>query len=300
MARRPQRVLVRAHLLERATLGFTIAVGTGANGLEGMVPASFGSSDALPGSRAEARRSPTASRRSRAWPTRSSQRRPVTYVGQLRQSTRLPPIITGVSGDAVERRRHDLPGRRTKRPTRASTTAPHRGALTCQQRRCSDWRTALVALPGLASGDDVLLSRDVGGRRRQRDDVAAAASSRRQASRRRRPPSLNCPCSIWPPTRRFRRSSRCRTQAPSNSASSSGHRSTASSPASASTRAPQNTGTHVGNLWTSTGRAAGHAQSSPAKPPRAGSRSRCRTPVAVTAEHDLRRLVPHDERLLLG
>ena len=61
---------------------------------------------------------------------------------------------------------------------------------------------------------------------------------------------------------------------------------------SASTRAPANTGTHVGHLWTRDGHAARRRRPSPARPRPAGSRStlrRRRSP--ITAEHDLRRLV---------
>ena len=70
------------------------------------------------------------------------------------------------------------------------------------------------------------------------------------------------------------------------------------SPASASTRAPANTGTHVGNLWTRDGHAAGDGDLHRRDRLGLAAGDASPTPVAVTAEHDLRRLVPRARRPL--
>ena len=71
------------------------------------------------------------------------------------------------------------------------------------------------------------------------------------------PPPLGCPCSIW--ARTASRSAQDSDHSADRSRRrGSARRSPASSPGCASTSTPLNTGTHVGDLWTSTGTQAVH------------------------------------------
>ena len=69
---------------------------------------------------------------------------------------------------------------------------------------------------------------------------------------------------------------------------------------SGSTRRSDNTGTHIGSLWTSTGTSAGDRARSAASPRQGWQELDFSSPVAVTAGHHLCGLLPHQHRALRG
>ncbi len=105
-----------------------------------------------------------------------------------------------------------------------------------------------------------------------------------------------CPCSIW--ERLLHRAGATGTPARSRSASSSAPTQAGFITGLRFYKAPGNTGTHVGHLWTAGGNPArrGHLHRRDRAP--AGSRSSFASPVAISREHHLRRLLPRAQRQL--
>ena len=131
-------------------------------------------------------------------------------------------------------------------------------------------------------------------RRRQRQPRGAAAPASTVDGR---PAARPARARIWDDARRRRRgeqrqpAGRARRQVPRRRRRLRHRR-------SASTRAPANTGTHVGHLWTTRRHAARQRDLHRRDRRPAGRRSSFGSPVAITAGHDLRRLVPRAERPL--
>ena len=143
---------------------------------------------------------------------------------------------------------------------------------------------------------DVLLSSDVCGRERQRRSTSPSSPSPAATFTTSTPPNLNCPCSIWSSS--ASRPAKYRRTTPASVELGLKFRSAVRwihHRHSVSTRALQNTGTHVGNMWTRRGRGWD-----------ADVRERNRFRLAAgdvlaarasAREHGVRRLVPHDRRL---
>jgi hypothetical protein len=230
-----------------SALGFTVAVGAGANGLEGMLPASVGTKTLLGVTRSGV-----------PVPYRVETIKGIAYAifsaaagaHQADYGTdTTPPIITGPTATPSTGSATIVWNTNEASDSRVDYgLAPN--ALTLSVSNSSLTSSHSVFLSGLNSSTTYyyrVRSADASGNPAF-SPVAPATANFTTLT----PPSLNCPCTIWPPTQ-----VPTVITEPDGSAVELGVKFRASFDGFITGirfyKGPQNTGVHVGHLWTSTG-----------------------------------------------
>jgi hypothetical protein len=233
-----------------STMGFSVVVGSGANGLEGMIPSTAGTKTLLGVTRSGA-----------AVPFRVETIKGMTYA-----------IFPAAAGAYLA----DYGVDTTAPVISALAAAPSASSatITWTTNEASDSRvdygttpttlTLSASIPGLVSTHSVVLSGLSGGtpyfyRVRSADSTGNAATSPAAPASpatftTTAPPSLNCPCTIWPSTQ----TPVVITEADSASVELGLKFRTSADGFITGVRfykGPQNTGVHTGTLWTSAGTA---------------------------------------------
>ncbi len=269
LARRPQRVDRSARSRwNGGTLSFTVTQDASANGLQAMLPAALrqraaaradarGRDGFVHGQHGQGRRLRVLRRRERQ--LCGHLRRRFDRAGRRVARRRRPGPAASLSALPSSRRFNEaLDGvERRLRSTFVLRDAAN-ALVSASVSYDSASRTATLRPAAALAGLDHLHRHACAAGRPIRASRTWPATPSRPTLRGRfttaaAPPPPSCPCSAWSASATPTHAAAVGPERRSSSASSSRPTSTASSPASASTRATGNTGTHVGNLWSSGG-----------------------------------------------
>ena len=220
--------------------------------------------------------------------------------------------LTLQSGSGRRGQRRPTPSRRRRRSPRPPTATPCRANATVTitgtatdaggGRSAASRSRSTAARPGIAptaatAGPTLWQTgapRTVTIRSRAVDDSGnIEAASRRHHRHRRRPSPPTCPCSIWAADQTSRQSPPSRIRARRARHAGSAPTSRATSPASASTRAPEHRHAHRQPVDATAARCSRRSTFTGETAVRLAGGRRSPTPVADHREHDLRRLVSH-------